>query len=84
MRIFEIGEKGRLILPKEVRKSLKLEGKILVINAGDHVKLVPIPGNPLQVLNGVLSTGKPYKELRVEAEQLLEKEAKESVTMFKP
>jgi len=59
-----------------VRKSLKLEGKVLVINAGDHVKLVPLPENPLQVLNGAISIGRPFKELRAEAERLIEKETR--------
>jgi AbrB family looped-hinge helix DNA binding protein len=73
--IVEIDEKGRITLPKELRKSFKL-GKVLVVNAGDHVKLVPFPENPLQVLNGALNIGNPFNEIREEAERLLEKEAR--------
>jgi bifunctional DNA-binding transcriptional regulator/antitoxin component of YhaV-PrlF toxin-antitoxin module len=76
MSVIELDERGRLTLPKEVRKSLKMNGRVLVINAGDHVKLVPIPENLLQVLNGAISIGRPFKELRAEAEQLIEKETR--------
>lgn len=76
MSVIELDERGRITLPKEVRKSLKMNGRVLVINAGDHVKLVPIPENPLQVLNGAISIGRPFKELRSEAEQLIEKETR--------
>jgi DNA-binding transcriptional regulator/RsmH inhibitor MraZ len=71
--IVKIDEKGRIALPEKVIESLKLE-KVLVVNAGDHVQLVPIPADPLKVLNGALSTGRQFKELRAEAELLLEKE----------
>jgi len=64
-----------MISPNKLGKNPDLEGKVLVVNVGDHVKLVPIPENPLQVLNSALSIGKQFKELREEAERLLEKEA---------
>ncbi len=73
MCIVEIDEKGRITLPNELRKILKL-GKVLLVNAGDHVILVPVPENPLQVLNGALNIGNPFNEIREEAERLLEKE----------
>lgn len=73
MSIVNIDEKGRIALPAKVIESLK-HGKVLVVNVGDHVKLVPIPADPLQVMNGALSTGRQFKELRAEAELLLEKE----------
>ena len=73
MNIVTIDEKGMIALPENVIESLKL-GKVLVVNAGDHVQLVPIPSDPLQVLNGALNTGRQFKELRAEAQLLLEKE----------
>ena len=75
MCVVEIDEKGRITLPKELRKILKL-GKVILVNAGDHVKLVPFPETPLQFLNGALNIGKPFNEIREEAERLLEKEAR--------
>ena len=76
MSILELDSKGRLTLPKEIRESLDIGKRILVINAGDHLKIIPLPSNPLQVLHGALSVKKPFKELRRQAELTAEKEAK--------
>ena len=76
MSILELDSKGRLTLPKEIRKSLGIGGKILVINAGDHLKIIPLPSNPLQVLHGALNLRKPFTELRKQAELVAEKEAR--------
>ena len=76
MSIVELDSKGRITLPKELRTSLRLGKKVLTINAGDHLKIIPLPQDPLSSLNGVLDIKKPFKELRREAEALAEREAK--------
>lgn len=76
MSILELDSKGRVTLPKEIRESLDIGKKILIINAGDHLKIIPLPSNPLQVLHGAFNVKKPFKELRKQAELTAEKEAK--------
>ena len=76
MSILELDSKGRLTLPKEVRESLDIGKKILIINAGDHLKIIPLPSNPLQVLHGAFNIKKSFKELRKQAELTAENEAK--------
>ncbi len=76
MSIVELDSKGRLTLPKEVRTSLGMTGKVLTINAGDHVKVIPLPSDPVRFLDGVLDIKRPFKELRRGAEALAEKETK--------
>lgn len=76
MSILELDSKGRLTLPKEIRESLGIGGKILVINSGDHLKIIPLPSNPLQILHGALNVKKPFRELRKQAELVAEKEAR--------
>lgn len=76
MSILELDSKGRLTIPKQIRKSLNIGQKILIINAGDHLKIIPLPPNPLQILHGSLNIKKPFKELRKQAELLGEREAK--------
>jgi bifunctional DNA-binding transcriptional regulator/antitoxin component of YhaV-PrlF toxin-antitoxin module len=70
-----LDSKGRLTLPKEIRRSLDIEKKILIINAGDHIKIIPLPSNPLKVLHGTFNIKKSFKELRKQAELIAEKEA---------
>ena len=41
MSILEVDRKGRVTIPKKVRESLHIGGKVLMINAGDHLKLIP-------------------------------------------
>jgi bifunctional DNA-binding transcriptional regulator/antitoxin component of YhaV-PrlF toxin-antitoxin module len=69
MSVVAIDERGRLTLPSEVRKSLNMENKVLLINAGDHVKLIPLPSASFESLNGVLDIDKPFKQIREEAER---------------
>ena len=75
MSILELDSKGRLTLPKDIRRSLNIGKKILIINAGDHLKIIPLPSNPLQTLHGAFNTKKPFKDLRPQAELLAENEA---------
>jgi len=76
MSIQELDSKGRLTIPKEIRDSLGIAKKVLVINAGDHMKMIPLPSDPLQTLHGTFNVRKTFKELRKEAERVAEKEAK--------
>ena len=41
MSILELDKKGRLTLPKDIRESLEIGKKVLIINAGDHLKIIP-------------------------------------------
>jgi len=76
MSILELDNKGRLTLPKDIRESLDIRNKVLVINAGDHLKVIPLPSDPFKVLHGAFNIGKPFKELRRQAEQTAENETK--------
>ncbi|MCP8313767.1 MAG: division/cell wall cluster transcriptional repressor MraZ [archaeon] len=76
MSILELDSKGRLTLPKKIRESLNMGKKILVINAGDHLKIIPLPSNPFQILHGAFNVKKSFKELRKQAELTAEEEAK--------
>ena len=75
MSILELDQKGRLTLPKKIRKSLDIGKKVLVINAGDHLKIIPLPSDPLRILHGAFNTKKTFKELRKQAELTAQKEA---------
>jgi len=74
LSLLELDKKGRLTVPKEYRRDLGIEGKVLVVNAGDHLKLIPIPKDPIGALRGAFTTKKPFKELRKRAEAEAEKE----------
>jgi bifunctional DNA-binding transcriptional regulator/antitoxin component of YhaV-PrlF toxin-antitoxin module len=76
MSVIELDDKGRLVLPRRLRESLKIGKKVLVINAGDHIKVIPLPSNPLQTLHGAFNVKKPFRELRKQAESIAEEESK--------
>jgi AbrB family looped-hinge helix DNA binding protein len=76
LSILELDSKGRLTIPKKLREALNIKRKVLVINAGDHLKVVPLPSDPFEVLEGALDLKKPFKELRKQAELLAEREAR--------
>ena len=47
MSILEVDSKGRMTLPKRIRESLNIRRRVLLINAGDHLKIIPLPsGSP--------------------------------------
>ena len=75
MSILELDNKGRLTLPKKIRESLDIRKKVLIINAGDHLKMIPLPPDPLKTLHGAFNTEKTFKELRKQAEQTAKKDA---------
>jgi len=75
MSILELDQKGRLTLPKAIRESLDIGKKVLIINAGDHLKVIPLPSDPFKTLHGAFNTKKTFKELRKQAELTAEKQA---------
>jgi bifunctional DNA-binding transcriptional regulator/antitoxin component of YhaV-PrlF toxin-antitoxin module len=74
LSILELDRKGRLMIPKRIREFLDIEKKVLIINAGDHLKIIPLPSDPLKTLHGAFTTKKPFKELRKQAELTARKE----------
>lgn len=76
MSILELDSKGRMTLPKQIRESLDIGKKVLVITAGDHLKVIPLPSDPLETLHGAFNVKKPFKELRKQAELMAEDQAK--------
>lgn len=74
MSLVDLDDRGRLTLPKELRRAMDMK-KVLVVNAGDHLKLIPIPEDPFKALKGALSSEKSFKEHREQAERLAEEEA---------
>ena len=57
----ELDKNGGVTLPKKIRGSLGIGEKVLVINAGDHLKIIPSPLNPIQILNGTFNIKNPSK-----------------------
>lgn len=53
--ILELDKNGGVTLPKKIRGSLGIGEKVLVINAGDHLKIIPLPSNPIQILHGTFN-----------------------------
>jgi len=70
LSILELDKKGRVTLPKDVRRSLGIVKKVLIINAGDHLKLIPLPSDPFPTLHGAFNVRKTFKELRRQAERM--------------
>jgi bifunctional DNA-binding transcriptional regulator/antitoxin component of YhaV-PrlF toxin-antitoxin module len=75
MSIVELDSKGRITLPKRIREMVGARGRVLAVNAGDHLKIIPLPPSPVRALDGVLDLRKPFRELRKEAEDLALKES---------
>ncbi|MFH2110528.1 MAG: division/cell wall cluster transcriptional repressor MraZ [Candidatus Bathyarchaeota archaeon] len=75
MSICEIDAKGRITLPKKDRERTGITKKVLVLNAGDHLKIIPLPHKSLDDLKGSLSIPEPFTEMRKEAERLAIREA---------
>lgn len=69
-------ERGRITIPSEIRRSTNITGKALIVNAGDHIKLIPVPEDPFRVLEGAVSVKEEFNEIR----RLAEKEAQEEYT----
>jgi len=77
LSILELDDKGRLTIPKQIRESLEIGRKVLIINAGDHLKIIPLPSDPFQSLHGAFNIKKSFRELRKQAELIGENEAKD-------
>ncbi len=75
MSLVDLDSRGRITLPSSIRKKMVSTKKVVVIEAGDHIKIIPIPKDPFAALAGVLSLGKDASDLRKEIEIEVIKEA---------
>jgi len=75
LSVSELDSKGRLTLRKETREALRIGKRVLVVSAGDHLKVIPLPEDPFAVLDGAISIRKTFGELRTRAEEIATKEA---------
>jgi bifunctional DNA-binding transcriptional regulator/antitoxin component of YhaV-PrlF toxin-antitoxin module len=76
LSLSELDEKGRLTVPKDFRRSLGIERKVLLIDAGDHLKIIPVAKDPIAALRGAFKTKKSFRQLRRQAEAELDREAR--------
>ena len=59
MPIVTISSKGQLVIPKHVRKILRIKPKqkVLLKIVEDRAELIPIPENPVEAFCGVFEKG---------------------------
>jgi bifunctional DNA-binding transcriptional regulator/antitoxin component of YhaV-PrlF toxin-antitoxin module len=75
MALAELDSKGRLTIPKPVREQLGMTKRVLVLNVGSHLKVIPLPADPFRVLEGAFSVRKSFAQLRKQAEAQARREA---------
>lgn len=76
MNRVDLDERGRLTLPSGLRKKMNNVKQVVLIESGDHIKIIPIPEDPFSILEGALSLHKQTKELREEVEKQALREVK--------
>jgi AbrB family looped-hinge helix DNA binding protein len=70
-----VSAKGWVVIPKSLREKygLKQGARVQVVEYGDVLALVPLPGDPVDVLDGMLEGGPPLTgELLAEREKTKE------------
>jgi len=74
MSLVDLDSRGRLTLPSDLRRAMKGSKKVVLVESGDHIKIIPIPDDPFKALEGALGLQGQSKELRklVEDEALKE------------
>jgi AbrB family looped-hinge helix DNA binding protein len=76
-----VSAKGWVVIPKSIREKygLKKGTKIQVVAYGDVIALVPLPGDPVAALHGMLAEGPSLtQDLLAEREREREREEKRS------
>jgi AbrB family looped-hinge helix DNA binding protein len=59
MLIVTVSNRGQIVIPKEVRKKLKIVPgkKLLIKTEGDHILLTPLPDDPVEHFCGIFKEG---------------------------
>ncbi len=65
MSVVVVDDKGRITLPKRLREGVR---KVVLIPAGSHIVLIPLRGEPREIAEGWLRTGKGRGKLKEVAE----------------
>jgi len=75
MSLVDLDSRGRLTLPSDLRRAMKGSKKVVLVESGDHIKIIPIPEDPFKALEGALGLQGQSKELRKLVEEEAFKEA---------
>ncbi len=73
--VVEVDSRGRILIPKGIRERLKIGKRVLLIPIRERLEVIPLPEDPLKILDGAFTTDVPFSELRKEAERQAEEEA---------
>lgn len=78
MNNVKVGTHGEIIIKKKLRDKfgIKPGQEVLEFDAGDHIAIVPLSGNPIETLCGKYSWEETSEELKKNAYKLAEKEVK--------
>ena len=71
MIVVTTSARGQIVIPKEIRKKLKIvPGKRLLVKLeGDHVYLTPLPDDPVKSFCGVFADGPSLTRALIEERQ---------------
>ncbi len=59
MAIVKASNRGQIVIPKQVRRKLKITPgkKLLIKMEGDHILLTPLPDDPVEHFCGIFKNG---------------------------
>ncbi len=72
--VVQVDSRGRILIPKRIRERLKIGKRVLLIPIRERLEVIPLPEDPLEILDGAFTTDVPFSELRKEAERQAEEE----------
>jgi len=75
--VVEVDSRGRILIPKKLRERFGIGKKVLLIPRKDRLEVIPLPADPLAVLDGAFTTDEPFIKLRGEAEREAERELRD-------
>ncbi|RLG53488.1 MAG: AbrB family transcriptional regulator [Thermoproteota archaeon] len=72
--VVQVDSRGRILIPKRIRERLKIGKRVLLIPIRERLEVIPLPEDPLEILDGAFTTDVLFSELRKEAERQAEEE----------
>ncbi len=72
MNNVKVGSHGEVVIKKNLRKKFGIEPgqEVIEFDAGDHIGIIPIKGDPIKKLSGKYNWKESAKEAKIKAEKL--------------
>jgi hypothetical protein len=71
VKVLVVDDGGKMVSPRRKSERSNVKKRTIMLAVGDRLKVIPLPSNPLEILDGCIRLSEPFIEIRRRIEKLI-------------